>query len=79
MPLTFVSFPFTNLLQIGINLADPIFRGRYHGKQKHPDDLKGVVDRAIEVGCMKLIVTGSSFKSTRDALNLCREFRTSYP
>ncbi|EGS23995.1 endodeoxyribonuclease-like protein [Thermochaetoides thermophila DSM 1495] len=61
-------------IDIGINLADPIFRGRYHGKQKHPDDLKGVVDRAIEVGCTKLIVTGSSFKSTRDALKLCREF-----
>lgn len=60
--------------QIGINLADPIFRGRYHGKPKHPDDLKGVVSRAVEIGCTKLIVTGSSFKSSRDALKLAREF-----
>ncbi|EAQ86949.1 hypothetical protein CHGG_08202 [Chaetomium globosum CBS 148.51] len=61
-------------IDIGINLADPIFRGRYHGKSRHPDDLKGVVGRAIEVGCSKLIVTGSSFKSSRDALKLAKEF-----
>ncbi|KAJ4306679.1 hypothetical protein N0V88_000043 [Collariella sp. IMI 366227] len=61
-------------IDIGINLADPIFRGRYHGKPRHPDDLKGVVGRAVEVGCTKLIVTGSSFKSSRDALKLAKEF-----
>ncbi|KAM7194886.1 hypothetical protein V8F20_007751 [Naviculisporaceae sp. PSN 640] len=61
-------------IDIGINLADPIFRGRYHGKSRHPDDLKGVIKRAEEVGCTKLIVTGSSFKSTRDALKLTQEF-----
>ncbi|KAK4205759.1 putative deoxyribonuclease [Triangularia verruculosa] len=61
-------------IDIGINLADPIFRGRYHGKPRHPDDLKGVVSRAIEVGCTKLLVTGSSFKSSRDALKLAEEF-----
>ncbi len=61
--------------QIGINLADPIFRGRYHGKSRHPDDLKAVVGRAVEVGCTKLIVTGSSFKSSRDALKLAKQFR----
>lgn len=62
-------------LQIGINLADPIFRGRYHGKSRHPDDLNGVIKRAREVGCTKLLVTGSSFKSSRDALKLAQEFR----
>ncbi|KAK0706751.1 hypothetical protein B0T26DRAFT_727901 [Lasiosphaeria miniovina] len=61
-------------IDIGINLADPIFRGRYHGKSRHPDDLKGVIKRADEVGCTKLIVTGSSFKSSRDALKLARAF-----
>ncbi|KAK4188833.1 hypothetical protein QBC35DRAFT_407529, partial [Podospora australis] len=61
-------------IDIGINLADPIFRGRYHGKSRHPDDLAGVVSRAQEVGCTKLIVTGSSFKSSRDALKLTQEF-----
>ncbi|KAK0651483.1 endodeoxyribonuclease-like protein [Cercophora newfieldiana] len=61
-------------IDIGINLADPIFRGRYHGKSRHPDDLEGVIKRAQDVGCTKLIVTGSSFKSSRDALKLASQF-----
>ncbi|CAK7228741.1 hypothetical protein SBRCBS47491_007009 [Sporothrix bragantina] len=61
-------------IDIGINLADPIFRGRYHRKQRHPDDLEGVVQRSRDVGCTKLIVTGSSFKSSRDALKLAEQF-----
>lgn len=61
-------------IDIGINLADPIFRGRYGGKQRHPDDLAAVVQRARDVGCTKLIATGSSFKSSRTALQLAEEF-----
>ncbi|KAK4142769.1 deoxyribonuclease Tat-D [Dichotomopilus funicola] len=61
-------------IDIGINLADPIFRGRYRGKVAHPDDLEGVVARAVEVGCTKLIVTGSSMKSSRNALQLAKQF-----
>lgn len=62
-------------MKIGINLADPIFRGKHHGTQRHPDDLKDVISRAKEVGCTKLIVTGSDFTSARDALELAKEFR----
>ncbi|KAK7746949.1 hypothetical protein SLS53_002137 [Cytospora paraplurivora] len=61
-------------MYIGINLADPIFRGVYNGKQRHDDDLSGVIDRARQVGCTKLIVTGSSFRSSRDALALAKEY-----
>lgn len=62
---------------MAINLADPIFRGNYRGKQSHPDDLKAVVSRAQEVGCAKLVITGSDFKSSREALELANEFRKS--
>lgn len=61
--------------QIGINLADPIFRGIYHGNQRHPDDLGAVVARAKEVGCQKLIVTGSDLTSAKEALEIAREYR----
>ncbi|ORY56082.1 deoxyribonuclease tatD [Pseudomassariella vexata] len=61
-------------IDIGINLADPIFRGRYYGKERHPDDLSAVVSRAQEVGCSKLIVTGSDFTSSRHALELAKEY-----
>ncbi|TDZ41586.1 Deoxyribonuclease Tat-D [Colletotrichum trifolii] len=61
-------------IDIGINLADPIFRGMHHGKRRHPDDLEGVIDRAKEVGCSKLIVTGSDFNSSRDALDIAEQY-----
>ncbi|KAH6646081.1 deoxyribonuclease tatD [Truncatella angustata] len=61
-------------IDIGINLADPIFRGKYHGTQRHPDDLSAVVSRAKEVGCTKLIVTGSDFTSSRHALEIAKEY-----
>ncbi|EFQ33410.1 TatD family hydrolase [Colletotrichum graminicola M1.001] len=61
-------------IDIGINLADPIFRGLHHGKQRHPDDLEGVISRAKEVGCSKLIVTGSDFTSSRDALEIAKQY-----
>ncbi|PHH91933.1 hypothetical protein CDD83_9718 [Cordyceps sp. RAO-2017] len=67
--------PYTpRYIDIGINLADPIFRGRYHGTQRHPDDLDAVISRARQVGCSKLMVTGSDFKSARDALKLAEEY-----
>ncbi|KAI1091167.1 hypothetical protein F5B19DRAFT_493694 [Rostrohypoxylon terebratum] len=61
-------------IDIGINLADPIFRGQYHGTQRHPDDLNAVVSRAREVGCHKLIITGSDFISSRHALEIAKEY-----
>ncbi|KAI0116328.1 TatD family hydrolase [Nemania sp. FL0031] len=61
-------------IDIGINLADPIFRGVYHGKERHPDDLQAVVSRAHEVGCQKLLITGSDFKSSRHALDIAKEY-----
>ncbi|KAH8175674.1 tatD related DNase domain-containing protein [Sarocladium implicatum] len=61
-------------IDIAINLADPIFRGQYRGKQAHPDDLKAVIGRAGEIGCSKLIITGSDFTSSREALVMAEEF-----
>ncbi|KAI1813045.1 hypothetical protein GGS20DRAFT_577896 [Poronia punctata] len=61
-------------IDIGINLADPIYRGVYRGKTKHQDDLQAVVSRAKEVGCEKLIVTGSDMTSSKHALEIAKEY-----
>lgn len=61
--------------QIGINLADPVFRGRYYGVQRHTDDLSDIMKRALETGCTKMIVTGSDFKSIKGGLDLAAEYR----
>ena len=60
---------------MGINLGDPVFRGAYHGKQAHEDDLKDVVQRARDVGCDKMMVTGSDLKESKHAVDLARQYR----
>jgi hypothetical protein len=62
--------------QVGINLGDPVFRGTYHGKQAHDDDLDDVVQRALDAGCTKLMVTGSNLVESRHAVNLAKQYRT---
>ena len=64
-----------NFYQVGINLGDPIFRGVYHGKQAHDDDLNQVVQRALDVGCTKLMVTGSDLKESAHAIEIAKQFR----
>ncbi|RDA92242.1 hypothetical protein CP533_5698 [Ophiocordyceps camponoti-saundersi (nom. inval.)] len=65
-------------IDIGINLTDPVYSGVYHGTQHHPGDLAAVINRAHEVGCSKLIVTGSDIRSAWDALKLADEHPTVY-
>jgi TatD DNase family protein len=60
---------------VGINLGDPIYRGVYHCKKAHEDDLDGVLERAVEAGCVKMMVTGSDLKESKHALKLAEEHR----
>ncbi|KAF2840532.1 Mg-dependent DNase [Patellaria atrata CBS 101060] len=61
-------------VDIGINLGDPVFRGEYHGKQSHPDDLDAVIQRARNVGCRKMMVTGSDLKESLHAVNIAKQY-----
>lgn len=65
-----------SLLQIGINLTDPVFNGVYHGKRAHADDMSAVLARAQAVGCRKLMVTGSDVPESRRAVEIARAHRT---
>ena len=60
---------------MGINLGDPIYRGIYHGKESHEDDLDEVLQRAVEAGCLKLMVTGSDLAESRNAVKIAQEHR----
>ena len=63
------------MFQVGINLSDPIFRGVYHGKKVHDDDLHQVVQRALDVGCVRMMVTGSNLAESQRAIDLATEYR----
>ena len=60
-------------VEIAVNLGDPMFRGIYHEKQKHEDDLKFVLNRAERAGVAAQIVTAGSLRETIDVLPLVRE------
>lgn len=61
-------------VDIAINLTDPVFRGQYHGKQVHDDDMGDVIQRARDVGCAKLMVTGSDLEESRRAVEIARRY-----
>lgn len=63
-------------MQVGINLGDPVFRGQYHGKQAHEDDLDDVVQRALDVGCAKMMITGSNLQESHHAVEIAKQYRT---
>lgn len=52
-----------------------MFRGHYHGKQAHDDDLDDVVQRAKDVGCAKFMVTGSDLVESEAAVQIARDYR----
>ena len=65
-------------IDIGVNLTDPVFRGSYHGKQAHPDDLETVVARAEAAGVVGQILTGGNLEESHEALALARRYRGCY-
>ncbi|CAO3570889.1 unnamed protein product [Mortierella alpina] len=61
------------LIDIGINLTDPMFRGLYHGKQAHADDLLHVLARAKRAGVVRMIVTAGNLDDCKSAVELIKD------
>lgn len=61
--------------QVGINLTDPVFTGIYHGKKAHENDVDDVLQRAVDAGCIKLMITGSDLQESRNAVKLAMQHR----
>ncbi|WWD20111.1 hypothetical protein CI109_104586 [Kwoniella shandongensis] len=59
---------------IAVNLTDPMFQGKYHGRQRHPADLPQMLDRAKSAGVERILITGTSLKESKEALKLAQEY-----
>jgi TatD DNase family protein len=65
------SFSSLQLCDIGANLLDDMFSGRYHGGgRKHPPDLTHVLERASARAVKSIIVTAGCAKEARQVLQL---------
>lgn len=62
----------SNTTQIGINFTDPIFRGEYHGTQRHENDFEDVIQRALDAGCKRFMVTGSDLEESKHAIEISK-------
>jgi TatD DNase family protein len=51
-----------------------MFRGMYHGKRRHADDLSAVVDRARAAGVARQILTGTSLAESKFVLKLAEQY-----
>jgi TatD DNase family protein len=50
-----------------------MFKGIYYGKSKHPDDFDVMMERARAAGVRSIIITGTSLKESRCAIELAEK------
>ncbi|EGD83670.1 hypothetical protein PTSG_12148 [Salpingoeca rosetta] len=58
---------------IGANLTDPVFRGVYRGKQKHPSDFAQILQRARDAGVERMMVTGTNLADSKEAVEMAKQ------
>ncbi|KAF3934806.1 hypothetical protein ABW20_dc0110199 [Dactylellina cionopaga] len=61
-------------IDVGINLTDMTYQGFYHGRKVHEADLKNVIQRGQAIGCQMLMVTGSDYKHSLEAVELAKKY-----
>ncbi|CDO95001.1 unnamed protein product [Kluyveromyces dobzhanskii CBS 2104] len=59
---------------IGFNISDHMFQGKYHGRKNHDSDLANVLNRCRITRVDKLLITGSSIHESKHSIKLCSEF-----
>ncbi|KAF8898916.1 hypothetical protein BD779DRAFT_1486210 [Infundibulicybe gibba] len=81
MPVTIIAAkspigekPTNRFIDVGVNLTDPVFKGLYHGKRKHDDDLDVLLHRSREAGVKSMIITGTSLRESQQALTLSKKY-----
>ncbi|XBW37901.1 hypothetical protein QEN19_003481 [Hanseniaspora menglaensis] len=67
------------LVDIGLNLIDAQFKGDYNNKNKHPSDIKCVINRMLENDVQKCMLTSSCIDEYYANSELCEQYSTLVP
>lgn len=62
------------LTDIGLNLTDDMFQGRYRDKSVHTADHDSVMARARAAGVVQAVLTGDDLDRSRHAVEMARRF-----
>lgn len=67
------------LFDIGCNLLDDMFHGVYHGKAVHSPDIHDILARASKAGVAEILITATTLKESRRAVEFVRAMRPVSP
>jgi TatD DNase family protein len=67
-----------SLIDIGLNLLDDMFFGRYNEKQKHPEDIQDILKRSKSLGVVKSIITCGSIEDAKKCSSFLDNMSSSY-
>ncbi|KAL6067075.1 Deoxyribonuclease TATDN1 [Balamuthia mandrillaris] len=65
--------PEHSFIDIGANLTDDMFEGRYNGKAAHESDWEDVLTRAWSIGMKRIIITAGNYEEAQKAIALARK------
>lgn len=62
------------LIDVAVNLTDPMFNGIYRDKQVHEDDFNEIIERANERGVEKMITLAGNLSESLKAIEITSKF-----
>lgn len=63
------------LCDIGVNIADDMYSGQYHGKKHHEPDIGAVLSRALKAGVRSIICTSTTLEECVSNIMFVRNYR----
>lgn len=61
------------LFDIAANLSDEKFRGIYHGKQVHEDDVDDVIERAVKNNVTRMLFAAGCIEDAHESYKLAQK------